>query len=147
MSSLSSIIRRDIDEVLAPPVHPQAPEVRVVRHLNLQIVTGRRVTLFMANTEGSLAMLDVERGTFFGSAKSPWVAPKNACAPLHLALLDAEGAPAAPLAGACTLGWPNNSEGVPPSATEQSSASGEPVSRACLHLHCKVRNQQPCPAI
>jgi hypothetical protein len=75
-----------------------------------------RLVLFMANKEGSLAMLDIERGEHMGPAKSPWVAPKNTSAALAMALLDAEGAPAAPLAGQCPLAWANNSAAAAPTA-------------------------------
>ena len=77
----------------------------------------RRLVLFMANKEGSLALLDMERGEQMGPAKSPWVAPKNTSAALAMSLLDADGAPAAALAGPCPLAWANNSSSavvVPP---------------------------------
>jgi len=59
----------------------------------------------MASLEGSLAMIDIERGDFLGPAKTPWVVPKNAATALHLSLLDANGRPTPPLAGSCVLGW------------------------------------------
>jgi len=64
--------------------------------------------LFMANKEGSVALLDMERGEQMGPAKAPWVAPKNASAALAMALLDGDGAPAAPLSGPCPLAWADN---------------------------------------
>ena len=68
----------------------------------------RRLVLFMANKEGSLALLDRERGEQMGPVKAPWVSPKNTSEALAMALLDADGGPAAPLAGQCPLVWANN---------------------------------------
>ena len=105
----------------------------------------------MANKEGSLALLDMERGEQMGPAKAPWVAPKNTSAALAMALLDGDGAPAAPLSGPCPLPWADTSVAAaaapPPVHAPIAMPGGSLFHRPCASRFMSVSHPQSKPQL
>lgn len=90
-----------------------------------------RPALFLCQSDGSLAILEVQGSTL--ASKAEWVQPKNQSQAVNMVLLAANGSPLYPRDAHLHLTWPHNN--MTSAVVQDEVAAGEVAADRCHHYH------------